>query len=291
MARRGFPGATSERRQNTAEQPQRFAEYALGYSESEQRRLVLQSSFYGELTERLFRKAGIQAGMRVLDVGCGVGDVSLLAAALVGPDGSVLGIDRMIASLDTARKRAASLQNVTFEEGELTSLDPGRQFDALVGRLVLMYLPDPAEALARLLRSVRPGGVVVFQEMEISLARSVPRVALFEACGDRIRQTFHRAGFEVDMGSRLFSTFSQAGLPDPEMILEGRVEGGAGRTSYELMAQTIRSLLPMMERLRVATAAEVDVETLAARLEAETCSAGGVLILPPMIGAWSRNPE
>jgi ubiquinone/menaquinone biosynthesis C-methylase UbiE len=275
-----------------ADQPRTAAEYALGYSEREQRRLIAQSRFYGDLTERLFRSAGLQPGMSVLDVGSGVGDVSLLAASIVGPSGSVLGIDRAAASIETARERAraSGLENVGFEEGEIPSLDLGRTFDALVGRFVLMYLPDPSATLAHLRRFVRPGGVVVFQEMEMSLARSVPPSRLFKTCLDWVRETFRRAGFETDMGSRLFSTYQQAGLPHPEMNLEGRFEGGAGSVVYDLTAQTVRSLMPLMERLGVATPAEVDIDTLAARLEEETCGAGGVNMPPPVIGAWARNP-
>ena len=88
------------------DQPRQAAEYALGYSEREKERLIIQSRLYGELTERLFRMAGIQPGMSVLDVGCGVGDVSLLAATIVGPAGSVLGVDRAADSIDTAQGRA-----------------------------------------------------------------------------------------------------------------------------------------------------------------------------------------
>ncbi|MBV8268096.1 MAG: class I SAM-dependent methyltransferase [Planctomycetaceae bacterium] len=277
-----------------ADQPRTAAEYPLSYSEREQRRLVAQSRFCGDLTERLFRAAGLLPGMSILDVGCGVGDVSLLAAAIVGPSGSVLGVDRAAASIEAARgrARAAGLENVAFEEGDLDlpSLDPGRTFDALVGRFVLMYLTDPAATLAHLLRFLRPGGVVVFQEVEMSLARSVPPVRLFETCMGWIRETFRRAGSEIDMGSRLFSTYQRVDLPRPEMHLEGRVDGGAGAAAYDLIAQMVHSLLPMMERLGVATSSEVGVETLAARLEAETCGGGGVVMLSPLIGAWARKP-
>jgi ubiquinone/menaquinone biosynthesis C-methylase UbiE len=275
-----------------SEQAGESPEYALGYTERERRRLVAQSRFYGDLTERLFLAAGLRPGMSVMDAGCGVGDVSLLAASIVGPGGSVLGVDRAPDSIEAARARAraSGLGNVAFEEGELPALDPGRTFDALVGRLVLIYLPDPAATLAHLLRSVRPGGVVVFQEMEMSLARSAPPGRLFEACLGWVRETFRRAGFETDMGSRLLPTYLRAGLPRPEMRLEGRVEGGAGAAAYDLLAQTVRSLLPLMERLGVATPSEVDVDTLAARLEEEACHGGGVVMPPPMIGAWARKP-
>jgi ubiquinone/menaquinone biosynthesis C-methylase UbiE len=103
------------------DQPRDAAEYALGYSEREKERLVIQSRIYGDLTEWLFRMAGIQPGMSVLDVGCGVGDVSLLAASIVGPAGSVLGVDRATDSIATARGRAqaAGLENVAFEVATL----------------------------------------------------------------------------------------------------------------------------------------------------------------------------
>ena len=141
-----------------ADQPRQAAEYALGYSEREKQRLVIQSRFYADLTERLFRSAGLGPGMSVLDVGCGVGDVSLLAASIVGPSGSVLGIDRAPAR---SRRHGAcpcgGAENVAFEVADIPGLDPGRTFDALIGRLVLMYLPDPAATLAHLLGSSVPG--------------------------------------------------------------------------------------------------------------------------------------
>jgi hypothetical protein len=68
--------------------------YPLGYSQTEAQRLADQAAFLEDLTEDLLRRAGLCSGMRVLDVGCGVGDVSFLAARLVGEDGVVLGVDR-----------------------------------------------------------------------------------------------------------------------------------------------------------------------------------------------------
>ena len=68
------------------------SDYILGHAEDELDRLVDQARFYGNLTEHLFHLAGIQRGMRVLDVGCGVGDMTFLAARLVGPDGYVIGM-------------------------------------------------------------------------------------------------------------------------------------------------------------------------------------------------------
>ncbi len=103
----------------------------------EERRLVAQARLFDPLTERLFREAGVTSGMRVLDLGSGVGDTAMLAARLVGPDGSVLGVDLSSERLAVARSRAcdAGLENVEFVQGDLLSLDLGdREFDAIVGR-------------------------------------------------------------------------------------------------------------------------------------------------------------
>lgn len=86
------------------------------------RRLAAQANvLHTQPTRSLFQEASLSAGMRVLDVGCGAGDVSFLAAEFVGPSGTVLGIDSSSRALDTARLRAdrAGLGNVAFLEADL----------------------------------------------------------------------------------------------------------------------------------------------------------------------------
>src|ERR1700678_4009532 len=96
-------------------------DYPLGYSDQEAKRLADQGALLEELTEEVFRRAGLRQGMQVLDIGCGVGDVSLLAARMVGSDGRVLGIDKALSSVEAARRRIAALgvRNVHFEERDL----------------------------------------------------------------------------------------------------------------------------------------------------------------------------
>jgi ubiquinone/menaquinone biosynthesis C-methylase UbiE len=96
-----------------------------------------------------------------------VGDVSFLTGGMVGANGTVLGIDRNASSIEKARHRAMALglSNVRFEVSELETFDNERQkFDALIGRLVLLYLPDPVATLRRFRNFLRPGGVIAFQE-------------------------------------------------------------------------------------------------------------------------------
>lgn len=95
----------------------------------------------------------------------------------------------------------------------------------------------------------------------------------------------------VQMGLKLYQTFIRAGLPVPQMSMSAQVEGGADSPAYEYIAQTVRSFLPMMEELGVATAGEVQFETLAKRMRDEIVSEDGVVILPNLVGAWTRKPS
>jgi ubiquinone/menaquinone biosynthesis C-methylase UbiE len=139
----------------------------MGHSVREHDRLTLQAQLIASATRRLLTDAGLAPGMRVLDVGCGVGDVALLAAELVGPTGTVVGVDRDPCVLEQARKRACTLgaTTVSFEEGDFRALPSGELFDAVVGRLVLMFQPDPVAALRSVLPHLQPGGIVAFQEV------------------------------------------------------------------------------------------------------------------------------
>jgi len=133
--------------------------YALGHSDRELERLAVQARLIDPITRRFFRDAGIVPGMRVLDVGSGVGDVAFLAAELVGETGEVVGVDRAPAALVAATRRAdaLSLRNVSFCEGDPAEMTFKQPFDAVVGRYVLMFQHDPTTMLRKLVAHVRPG--------------------------------------------------------------------------------------------------------------------------------------
>lgn len=265
--------------------------YALGHSDAELNRLIDQARFFGDLTEQVLTMAGIEPGMRVLDVGCGTGDVSFLVASMVGPSGSVVGVDKSPEAVARATERAAAagVANARFLTGDLADLTLDEPVDAVVGRLVLMYLADPAVVVRRLAGFVKPGGVVAFHEFDVEGARSQPSCPLFEATVQRIKETFVRAGCDIRAGLRLGGIFEEAGLPTPRMILGARVEHGADSQMYEQVTGVTRSLLPLMERTGVATPEEVDIDTLAGRLRDEAVGRDATIVSPSFIGAWARK--
>ena len=134
---------------------------------------------------------------------------------------------------------------------------------------------------------LRPGGLVVFHEPSWDGVRSFPPSPTYDRCWQWIVDTFERVGTEMRMGLKLYATFIAAGLPAPSMRLSA-VIGGGSSDWLNVIAENVRSLLPEMERLGVATAAEVGVETLADRLRKEVAASGGVIVGRSEIAAWSR---
>jgi ubiquinone/menaquinone biosynthesis C-methylase UbiE len=265
--------------------------YPLGYTDDEALRLIEQAAYFEDLTADVLRRAGIERGMRVLDLGCGVGDVSLLAAQMVGTAGSVTGIDRGGGSIDIARRRIARLQipNISFVVTELDEFDPKELFDAVIGRLVLLYQPDPAATLRRLTRLLKPNGIVACQEIDIDLSK-FPGSELFDSVRSWIATTLKAGGAEPRMGSKLLQTFLAAGLPRPTMIAACRVESGPDSYIYAHHAQIVRSLMPLGERLGTINAEEVGIDTLADRLRQEAAQLEQVTFESRLVGAWSRLP-
>src|SRR3712207_6598615 len=263
--------------------------YALGRSAAETQRLIRQAQIYGPLTRQFFATAGISTGMKVLDVGSGAGDVALLLADLVGPRGAVTGVEMNPTILETARSRVRALgwTNVTFLEGDVQSIGLDDDFDVVVGRWILMYLPDPVAALHRLLAPLQTGGIVAFQESDFTYPPTTfPPAPLHQQVLRWTTPPPGRGGPDLQMGSKLYRTYLDAGLPAPQLRLDAPIGGGPDWPGYAYVADTLRSLLPMLEHMGIVTAEDAGIETLADRLRAEVVDLRGVQMLPIIIGAW-----
>jgi SAM-dependent methyltransferase len=266
--------------------------YVLGHSERELARLADQARLIGPITRRIFERAGIGRGMRVLDVGSGVGDVAFLVVDLVGREGEVVGYDRVPRALEVARRRAAErgTSNVFFREGDPSQAEVGAPFDAVVGRYVLMFQPDPAATVRGVARHARPGGIVAFHEIDWDGARTSPPAPTFDAACRWIAEVVARSGASTRMGMHLHATFLAADLPAPAMHLEAQIEGAvASLELVRLTSDLVISLLPEMERFGVVTAAEVSPETLEGRMIAEIVAGRGAVTGRSEIGAWART--
>ncbi|MBY0523456.1 MAG: methyltransferase domain-containing protein [Gemmataceae bacterium] len=122
--------------------------------------------FYQQQKARSLALLDPRSGQRILDVGCGLGDVTRMLAAQVGPGGGAVGLDASATMLAEARRRSEGL-SVEFIAGNAEQLDfPAQCFDACRADRVLLYLHHPERVLAEMARVVRPGGRVVIADVD-----------------------------------------------------------------------------------------------------------------------------
>lgn len=268
------------------------AAYVLGHSAQELERLIAQSALFEPFTAQFFRQAGVTTGMRVLDFGCGAGDISFLAARMVGPTGQVVGVDRSPDAVATASRRARSLElpNARFAVGEASELANEAPFDAAVGRFVLMFCPDPVEVVRQVAALVRPGGLIAFQEADWTGCRSSSGTPTWGRCVRWAIEAFRQSGADTLMGLKLPATYADAGLLPPVLSLHAGIAAGPDHHLYAIVAETIRTLLPAVIQLGIASADEVEIDTLARRLSDEMVATRGTGIWFSLIGAAARKP-
>lgn len=243
-----------------------------------------------EMTERMLDDAGIGAGMRVLDIGCGPGAVSLMLSRRVGNQGHVFAVDRNPQMLELARENASEtgFSNITFIEGgfDVTFPEHG-MLDAAVGRRVLMYQLNAARAVAQLARAIRPGGVIAFHEHDmIAVNDDRTLLPLHDQVRSWLREMLRCEGANLHMGFDLYSVLSAAGLTVERVRAEANVL--TPTTSYPV-ATIIRSALLRLLQHGIVTESEIDVETLDARLAAERREIAATCLWEMVFCGWAQK--
>jgi len=265
--------------------------YAPG-SEAELERLQLQARCLEGLTRRLIREAGVGPGMRVLDLGCGPGDVAFLVAEAVGPAGSVLGVDREERSVLTAKRRAAEagFDNVAFAVAADDALPADPPFDAAIGRFVLIHQADPAAMIRRAAAVVRPGGIVAFLEPALHLdSYSLPELELTSAAAASLKRFMLAALPSPDVAGRMLACFLDAGLPEPKILWESVVMGSKDDVWLRLFVMSYQTFLPLMERHGTVDPRVGDPDTLADRIRAEAYARRAQSVTGPFASAWATK--
>src|SRR5215813_10456865 len=266
-------------------------DYVLGYTAAEQERLIRQAAHIAPTTERLFRQAGIGPGQRVLDLGSGVGDVAMLLARIVGPTGEVVGIERDASSIARAKARVAEagLRNVSFTETDVNEIVSDKPFDAVVGRFILTFLPDPVSVLRSVVRLVHPDGIIAFQEPSWTVMLALgARLPLWFRVRQLIHEILLRSGANPEMGLALYPIFQEVGLPAPKMHLEMPLGNDAGFIG--LTSDLLCSLRPLADQHKVSLNELGNLDTIPDRICAEVAAANTVASLIAVVGAWSRKP-
>jgi SAM-dependent methyltransferase len=261
--------------------------YALATGEAADYRLRILHDLYGPGTRRVLLESGLRGGMRVADLGCGVGMVTALLAELVGARGHVVGIDASGAQLAQARRRLnGSGTNVSFAEASATDtgLPPG-SFDLVYCRFLLIHLPEPERALREMFALLKPDGILVCEDGDLTACGSEPPSAL-DAFADLWGRLGPRRGLDYTLGRRLFQMVLAAGFPTPEITFnQPVVPRGESKRMLEL---SVAEAGPAFVEAGLITADALD-RTLdeMRRLAGD----GSVLaVMPRMAQVWARKP-
>ncbi|OBB10668.1 hypothetical protein A5662_08375 [Mycobacteriaceae bacterium 1482268.1] len=230
--------------------------------------------------------------MRVLDCGSGAGDVAIIVAELVTASGDVLGIDRDANNVQAANGRVQGngLNHVRFETADISS-PPDGPFDAIVGRLVLMYQPDVEAVLRALADRLAPGGAMAFLEYEHVPSAEVlmwPRSPSVDKLMSWTTTAFEVLGNQERMGTRLPSLLRSAGMePQPPYELTGAVYTGAA--VFEHVTNLLRGLLPILTAHGIATEEEADLDAFAESVSADLTPDSVMVGAGPALAVWARK--
>jgi ubiquinone/menaquinone biosynthesis C-methylase UbiE len=223
-----------------------------------------------EFFHRLLIDSGIKKGIRVLDVGCGAGDLSIMAAELVGDTGEVVGFDISLDALVAAKKAVNEkcLSKVTFIQADITELPNNLGvFDIIVGRRVLMYQNNTAQSIGNLLLFLSENGKMIFQESDnIVTSFSSPMLPLHTKVQNWIWNTVTKEGGNPHIGMQLYQEMKNAGLRISLLRAEAILHTYESGSDLGWVA---KMMAPRMFKHNVVRVEELDVETLEYRLQEE----------------------
>jgi ubiquinone/menaquinone biosynthesis C-methylase UbiE len=265
--------------------------YVLGSDVAELARLDHQAAAIAKPTEMLLRGAGIAPGMRVLDLGTGLGHVALMLSEMVGREGSVVAIDQSPAVIEVAVERAAAAgaANVHFAEADVTTWRDDQAFDAVVGRLVLFHMADPVAVVRHHVAGLKAAGLMVAIDYDIGASRVDPPTPVATQALGWLMAAFTHAGAHPSIGPHLAQIFTEAGVGHVTTFgIQGYL-GPDDPTASRMLAGVVRSLHDTIVGAGIAEPAEIGIDTLEVRLAAEARDADAVLLPPTVACAWGRR--
>jgi SAM-dependent methyltransferase len=225
--------------------------------------------------------------MRVADFGCGVGLVTALLAELVGIEGHVVGIDSSAAQLAEASKRMpAGITNFRFVEASATEtgLPPG-SFDLVYCRFLLIHLPEPERALREMFTLLRPEGILVCEDADLTASSSEPPSKL-DAFADLWGRLGPKRGLDYTLGRRLFQMVQAAGFTAAEITFNQPVLArGENKRFLDL---SVAEAGPAFIGAGLITSEELERTLIEMRRLARDESV--LAIMPRLAQVWARKP-
>jgi ubiquinone/menaquinone biosynthesis C-methylase UbiE len=264
-------------------------DYLLSQGQADVHRLGILNQVYGQPTEALLLRLGLRPGLRVVEIGCGSGNMTCWFSRQVGPAGQVVGVDSSPESLEQARRLADSrgLANIRLETGDVNALAlPPASFDLAYCRCVLMHQRRPEIGLGQMARLVKPGGLVVCEELDLSRCFFDPPAPHMQRMMDLNVAIGDHHGAHYRLGTQLSSLFQKAGLGGFEIAMH--VPTILRGPTKALLTLSFRQYAAKLVQTGLAGQAELDqILADATRTDADATTLYG---MPPMGQGWAAIP-
>ncbi len=236
----------------------------------------------------LLHRTGIRPGMVCLEVGCGGGDLAFDMARAVGPAGRVLGTDIDQEKLDLANREARTLglRNVEFRLGDITETTPGVNFDLVHARFLLTHLANPDQALARMRAALRPGGLIVVEDIDFRGHFSYPDSSALRRYVELYTEIVRRKGADANIGPRLPALLTSAGFENLQMhVVQPAATVGEIKLLTPLTMENIAGSV-----VAGGLASHDETERLVEELYDYAHTSGTVGCFPRIVEVWGNAP-
>jgi SAM-dependent methyltransferase len=280
--------ANSVRGYNQTLMPQTDAphRYAIRGGKQGKERLDVLARVLLPTTKQLLDRAGLIRGMKCLDVGCGGGNVAMLIAGIVGPEGPVSATDTDPEILALAREDAAAakITNVKFQQLDACTCLWHNEFDLAYARFLLSHLHEPVNCLAAMVAACVPGGIII-EDTDFAGSFCYPACAAYERYKELYQELVRLRGGDPNIGPKLPALLHRAGIQDIELnVIQPAHIHGEGKLMAPLTMARISDALTS-EGL----APENEVQQILTELNRVADDCETVISLPRIFQVWGKR--
>ncbi|HMG14869.1 MAG TPA: class I SAM-dependent methyltransferase [Saprospiraceae bacterium] len=258
--------------------------YIINGGEEGKIRLKVLSDLLSQNTKSLLEIYGPITGLKVLDIGCGGGDVSLMAAKMVSDTGSVVGVDFdkeiiCLAEQDALKNR---VNNVSFQVLDVVDISFNNEFDIVFSRFLMSHLNQPLKALNKMLKSLKVGGKIITEDVQFSGHFCHPPCLAFEKYIQFYADLARSRKQNSEIGLSLFELFRQAGIKNINFdVIQPCFNKGEGKWMAYITLDKIKETL-IKEKL----ADRETIQQVLKELEDFTKDETTIISLPRIFRVW-----
>ena len=238
-------------------------------------------------TSALLKSCGLREGHTMLDLGCGGGNVAMLAASIVDDSGGVTAVDfdQHIVHLARLDAQQNDIDNVVFQTASAYEINFSNEFDMAYARFLLSHLQEPANALARMVQGVKPGGKVVVEDVQFSGHFSFPACTAFDTYVRYYGEAARNNRQNAEIGTELVGLFRDAGLRHVGFdVIQPSFSSGGGKWMGWLTLDRIKDTL-----ITQGISSPEDISGLLNEIEAFTNDESTIMSLPRIFRVWGTK--